>query len=125
MTVRLTLCGTLTVTRLDEVLAGPRLGTRKARVLLAALAAAPRGGVTLDRLTEAVWQDRPPRDPQGNLATLASRLRKVLGDGLIEPGPASYALARGVVLDVDEADDLVAAAVSRLARGEATLAVAA
>lgn len=125
MTVRLTLCGTLTVTRLDEVLAGPRLGTRKARVLLAALAAAPRAGVTLDRLTEAVWPDRPPRDPQGNLATLASRLRKVVGDGLIEPGPASYALGRGVALDVDEADDLVAAAVSRLARGEATLAVAA
>jgi DNA-binding SARP family transcriptional activator/tetratricopeptide (TPR) repeat protein len=124
MTVRLTLCGDLTVVREGERLAGPRLGTRKARVFVAALAAAPRGAVTLDRLTEAVWPERPPRDPQANLATLASRLRKVVGDGFIEPAPASYALGRGVVLDVDLAEELVAAASSRLARGEATLAVA-
>jgi DNA-binding SARP family transcriptional activator/tetratricopeptide (TPR) repeat protein len=124
VTVRVALCRDLTVDRDGEVFSGPRLGTRKARVFVAALAAAPRGAVSLDRLADAVWADRPPRNPQANLATLASRLRRVVGDGFIEPGPASYALARGVVLDVDAADDLVTAAASRLARGEGTLAVA-
>ena len=90
MTVRLALCGELTVTRDGEELTGPRLGTRKARVFLAALAAGQGTGVATDRLAEIVWPDRPPRDPQGNLATLASRLRKVVGDGLVDAGPASY-----------------------------------
>jgi DNA-binding SARP family transcriptional activator/tetratricopeptide (TPR) repeat protein len=123
MTVRLALCGDLTVTRNGEELAGPRLGTRKARVLVAALAAAQGGAVPTDRLVEVVWPDRPPRDPAGNLATLASRLRKVVGDGFVEPGTASYALGRSVELDVDVAADLVVSAGARLARGEPTLAV--
>ena len=125
MTVRLALCGELTVTRDGEELTGPRLGTRKARVFLAALAAAPGTGVATGRLAEIVWPDRPPRDPQGNLATLASRLRKVVGDGLVDAGPASYTLGRGVELDLDAADRLAAVAATRLAQGEATLAVAA
>ena len=125
MTVRLALCGDLTVARDGEELAGPRLGTRKARVFLAALAAAQGTGVTTDRLAEIVWPDRPPRDPHGNLATLASRLRKVAGEGLVEAGPSSYTLGRGVELDLDAADRLAAVAASRLAHGEATLAVAA
>ena len=125
MTVRLALCGDLAVTRDGEELTGPRLGTRKARVFLAALAARRGTGVTTDRLAEIVWPDRPPRDPQGNLATLASRLRKVVGDGLVDAGPASYALGRGVELDLDAADRLAAVAAARLAHGEPTLAVAA
>ena len=125
MTVRLALCGDLTVTRDGEELTGPRLGTRKARVFLAALAAAQGTGVATDRLAEIVWRDRPPRDPQGNLATLASRLRKVVGEGLVDAGPASYALGRGVELDLDTAERLAAVAATRLAHGEATLAVAA
>ena len=61
MTVRLALCGDLTVTRDGEELTGPRLGTRKARVFLAALAAQHEGtGVATDRLAEIVWPDRPP-----------------------------------------------------------------
>ena len=125
MTVRLALCGDLTVTRDGEELTGPRLGTRKARVFLAALAASRGTGVATDRLAEIVWPDRPPRDPQGNLATLASRLRKVVGDGLVDAGPASYTLGRGVELDLDSADRLATVAATRLAHGEATLAVAA
>jgi DNA-binding SARP family transcriptional activator len=125
MTVRLALCGELTVTRDGEELTGPRLGTLKARVFLAALAAGQGTGVATDRLAEIVWPDRPPRDPQGNLATLASRLRKVVGDGLVDAGPASYSLGRGVELDLDSAHRLAAVAATRLAQGEATLAVAA
>jgi DNA-binding SARP family transcriptional activator/tetratricopeptide (TPR) repeat protein len=117
-------CGDLRVTRDGEELTGPRLGTRKARVFVAALAAAQGSPVTVDRLIETIWPDRPPRDPHGNLATLASRLRKVVGDGLVEPSPGAYALGRAVELDVDVAATLVSAAGSRLARGEPTLAVA-
>jgi DNA-binding SARP family transcriptional activator/tetratricopeptide (TPR) repeat protein len=123
MVVRVTVCGDLAVIRDGEELSGPRLGTRKARILVGALAASRGTQVPTDRLVEAVWPDRPPRDPQGNLATLASRLRKVVGDGFLEPGPASYALGRGVDLDVDVASELLVSAASRLARDEPTLAV--
>ena len=125
MAVGLALCRELTVSRDGEDLSGPRLGTRKARVFLAALAAAQRTPVTSGRLAEIVWPEQPPRDPQGNLATLASRLRKVAGDGLVEAGAASYTLGRGVELDLDTADEVATVAAARLAKGEATLAVAA
>ncbi len=125
MTVRLALCGDLTVTRDGVALTGPRLGTRKARVFLAALAGSRGAALSADRLVEAVWPDRPPRDPQANLATLASRLRKVVGDGFVEPGGSSYALGRGVELDLDVAAELVGSAGARLARGEPTLALSA
>ena len=123
--MRLALCGDLTVTRDGEALTGPRLGTRKARVFVAALAGARGAPLSADRLAQAVWPDRPPRDPQANLATFASRLRKVVGDGFVEPGASSYALGRGVELDLDLAGELVASAGARLARGEPTLALSA
>lgn len=123
--MRLALCGDLTVTRDGVTLTGPRLGTRKARVFVAALAGSRGTALSADRLVEAVWPDRPPRDPQANLATLASRLRKVVGDGFVEPGASSYALGRAVELDLDVAAELVASAGARLARGEPTLALSA
>ncbi|WP_151082071.1 ATP-binding protein [Nocardioides cynanchi] len=125
MTVRLGLCGALRVTRGGEELSGPRLGSRKARVFAAALAAARGTAVTTDRLVEAVWPTRQPRDPQANLATLASRLRRTVGDGFVEPAVGAYSLGRAVVVDLDEAAELVGSATARLARAEPTLAVAA
>jgi DNA-binding SARP family transcriptional activator len=122
--MRVAVCRTLTVARDDGELSGPRLGTRKARVLLAALAATRGTPVSTERLTEAIWPDDPPRDPQANLATLASRLRRVAGEDLVVPGPASYALGPRVELDLDVAADLLVAAGARLDRGEPTLAAA-
>ena len=122
--VRVGVCRALTVTRGDTELSGPRLGTRKARVLLAALVAARGAPVSTERLAEAVWPEAPPQDPQANLATLASRLRRVVGDDVVVPGPASYALGGRIELDLEIAADLVAVAASRLTRGEPTLAVA-
>lgn len=122
--VRVAVCRTLTVARDDTELSGPRLGTRKARVLVAALAAARGAPVATDRLVEAVWQDAAPRDPQANVATLVSRLRRVAGDELVVAGSASYALGPKVELDLDAAADLLTVASARLARGEPTLAVA-
>ncbi len=125
VTVRVAVCGRLTVNRDGESLSGPRLGTRKARVLTAALAAARGAPVSVDRLVEAVWGTTPPRDPQGNLATLASRLRRTAGDDLVVQAGAGYGLAPGVDLDLDAAAELHAAADARLRRREPTLAVAA
>ena len=125
MTVRVTVCGTLTVVRDGEQLTGPRLGSRKARVLTAALASGRGSPVAVDRLVEAVWGDEPPQDPQGNLATLASRLRRVVGDGFITQSGTTYALTRDVDLDLDAVSALLDAATARLGRGEPTLAVAA
>jgi DNA-binding SARP family transcriptional activator/tetratricopeptide (TPR) repeat protein len=122
--VRVAVCRTLTVTRDGTALSGPGLGTRKARVLLGVLAAARGAPVSVERLSELIWADAPPRDPQANLATLASRLRRVAGDALVVPGPASYALGPRVELDLDVAGDLLAAAAARQRRGEPTLAVA-
>jgi DNA-binding SARP family transcriptional activator/tetratricopeptide (TPR) repeat protein len=122
--VRVAVCRTLTVTRDDVELSGPRLGTRKARVLVAALASARGAPVSVDRLAEAVWPDSAPRDPLANLATLASRLRRTAGDDLVVPGASSYALGPRVQLDLDVAADLLGAAGTRLRRGEPTLAVA-
>ena len=125
MTVRVTVCGTLTVVRDGEQLTGPRLGSRKARVLTAALASGRGSPVAVDRLVEAVWGDEPPQDPQGNLATLASRLRRVVGDGFVTQSGTTYALTRDVDLDLDAVSALLDAATARLGRGEPTLAVAA
>ena len=93
-------------------------------MLLAALVAARGAPVSTERLAEAVWPEAPPQDPQANLATLASRLRRVVGDDVVVPGPASYALGGRIELDLEIAADLVAVAASRLTRGEPTLAVA-
>jgi DNA-binding SARP family transcriptional activator len=124
MSVRVAVCRALSVTRGETELSGPRLGTRKARVLLAALAAARGGPVSTDLLSEAIWPEGIPRDPQANIATLASRLRRVVGDDVVVPGAASYALGSRVELDLDAAAELLAAATARLRRGEPTLTMA-
>ena len=122
--MRVAACRTLSVTRDDTELSGPRLGTRKARVLVALLSAARGAPVTTDRLAEVIWPDAPPRDPQANLATLASRVRRVAGDDLVVPGASAYALGPRVELDLDAAVGHLATARARLGNGEPTLAVA-
>ncbi len=122
--VRVAVCGPLTVQRHGESLRGPALGTRKSRLLIAVLVAAHRSAVPTDRLIEALWPQRAPRDPEGNLATLVSRLRSTVGAPFVVPGAGSYALARDTEIDVEIAAELLTTAAARLARGEATLAVA-
>lgn len=119
------MCGTLTVVRDGEPLSGPRLGSRKARVLTAVLASGRGAPVPVDRLIDALWEDSPPRDPHGNLATLASRLRRSTGDHLVSQAGSAYGLAPGVDLDLDVAAELHEAATARLRRSEQALAVAA
>jgi DNA-binding SARP family transcriptional activator/tetratricopeptide (TPR) repeat protein len=120
--VQVAVCRTLTVTRDGVELRGPSLGTRKARVLVAVLAAARGSAVASDRLAEILWGDDLPRDPPANLATLASRLRRSVGEEMVIASASSYALRDDVPLDVDVARRLVRGAATRLSRSEHGLA---
>ncbi|MCX6464188.1 MAG: AAA family ATPase, partial [Pseudonocardiales bacterium] len=106
--------------------AGPVLvGGRKARRLLARLAAAGGEPVPVDALVADLWPLRPPRAPGDNVATLVSRLRAALGSGVVLGTRPAYRLARppAVVVDVDEAPALAAEAARRA--GEPGLAATA
>ena len=110
-----------------DTLEGRELGSRKARTLLALLAAERGALVPLDRIVEALWRGVPPADPAANVATLVSRTRRLLGADLLTATGRAYGLsARGPwVVDLDEASRLTAEAAARAAAGEAALAVAA
>lgn len=74
--LRLTVLGPLTAT-----LGGRprRLGPLKQRLVLATLLCHANSPVTVDRLTEAVWEDEPPRTARKNLQVYVSALRRLLG----------------------------------------------
>ncbi|MFE0465111.1 BTAD domain-containing putative transcriptional regulator [Kitasatospora sp. NPDC058965] len=55
------------------------LGPLKQRLVLAVLLARPNRPVPVDLLTEAVWQDEPPRTARKNLQAYVSALRRLLG----------------------------------------------
>ncbi|MFC8453643.1 BTAD domain-containing putative transcriptional regulator [Kitasatospora sp. NPDC057223] len=56
------------------------LGPLKQRLVLAMLLSRPNRPVSLNLLTEVVWQDEPPRTARKNLQVYVSALRKLLGD---------------------------------------------
>ncbi|MBT2207436.1 BTAD domain-containing putative transcriptional regulator [Actinomadura sp. NEAU-AAG7] len=72
----------------------------KVRLLLAMLLADAGRPVSTDRLVDALWGERPPRNATGTLQARVSQLRKVL-DGA-EPGARRLIAARppGYLLDV-------------------------
>ncbi|MCW2738039.1 AAA family ATPase, partial [Nocardioides sp.] len=123
--VRLRLSSTLRVDTAGGTLAGHDLGSRKARTLLAVLASARGRAVATDRLVEALWRDDPPADPAANLATLVSRIRRIVGPDVVVGLPGTYALGGDWSLDIVEAEQLCAQAASRLAAGEHAVAASA
>ncbi|GAA4343639.1 hypothetical protein GCM10023178_56750 [Actinomadura luteofluorescens] len=85
-----------------------RVPETKVRTLLAVLLTRPGRPVPVDRLIDALWGDRPPRNPVGTLQARVSQLRKALEDG--EPGGRGLVAARppGYVIDAGpEAVDAV------------------
>ena len=94
-----------------------RLGSRKARTLLARLALGRGLPVSADALVEVVWPgtDRPQR-PGDQLSVLVSRLRAVLDPARLPRVGRGYAL-QADWLDVDALTGLVAEARRRLALG--------
>ncbi|MFD0898934.1 BTAD domain-containing putative transcriptional regulator [Actinomadura sediminis] len=78
-----------------------RVPEAKVRAVLAALLVEPGRTVSADRLVDALWGDRPPRNPAGTLQARVSQLRKVLDDA--EPGARALIATRpsGYALDVE------------------------
>jgi predicted ATPase/DNA-binding SARP family transcriptional activator len=62
------------------------------RGLLIALALEPGRTVPRATLVDWIWGERPPSDAANALQRLASRLRKVLPEGLVEGQPGGYRL---------------------------------
>ncbi|GAA3834854.1 hypothetical protein GCM10022226_65520 [Sphaerisporangium flaviroseum] len=90
-----------------------------------ALLTVERGRVVpIHRIEEVLWEGHAPKRPANNVATLVSRLRRVLGHHAITGGRDGYRLgtAPAVRVDVDEAAALVAEAEGRLAADEPTVA---
>ncbi|SNT59604.1 transcriptional activator domain-containing protein [Asanoa hainanensis] len=113
-TTGIRLIGPFAVVRGGRALSDAQVGSRKARTLLALLAA-ERRIVTVDRIVAVLWPGRPPQRPADNVATLVSRVRAALGQDLVEGGRGGYRLADQVTVDLHDAARLVADAVHRLA----------
>jgi DNA-binding SARP family transcriptional activator len=68
------------------------LTTGRLRALLAVLAMSAGQTVSLQRLTDAVWGDAPPRNPTRSLQTYAARLRAELGERVVSGTSGGLAL---------------------------------
>ena len=125
--VRIRLATAISVDVAGRTLSGRDLGSRKARTLLAMLAAERGRLVPLDRLVDQLWGVDPPSDPAANVSTLVSRTRRLLGEGVLATSGRAYGLQPGGTwsVDLDEASTLVDEAEGRLADRQLPLAVAA
>lgn len=125
--VRIRLASALAVDCGGRTLVGGDLGSRKGRTLLALLAAERRSVVTVDQIVEALWPGGPPCDPAANVATLVSRLRRLLGPNVLATGERVYGFAESGrwTVDLDEAASLLGEATQRTAADEPALAAAA
>ena len=125
--MRLCVLGPLVAVREDGPVSGRELGSRRGRHLLGMLLVERGGLVPTDRLADLLWPATPPADPIGGVATLASRLRAVLGEEVVGGGRSAYGLVRGGrwTTDLDAASALADEAAARLSADEPGLASAA
>jgi DNA-binding SARP family transcriptional activator len=125
-TLSVQMLGPFAVARDGVPVPAHELASRKGRTLLKLLVARRGAVVPADVIAETLWGERPPADPDANLATLVSRLRSVVGADTIAGDRHGWRLAAGqrVVVDLDEAERLTAEAEARL-EDEPSLAVAA
>jgi len=94
------------------------LGRPKQRALLAMLLLSPARVVSADRLVEDLWGGEPPADPSGALQVQVSRLRQVLGPGLVESRRPGYVLAvEPAAVDAVRFEGLAAQGTAALAAG--------
>lgn len=93
------------------------VGSRKARTVLAALAATARQAVPGDVLAEVLWGEALPARPADQIGVLVSRLRGVIGADSILRIDAGYRLEPAWV-DAEELTALVTAAQGHLAAGD-------
>ncbi|MFI5642459.1 BTAD domain-containing putative transcriptional regulator [Streptomyces goshikiensis] len=96
------------------------LGPLKQRVVLATLLGSANSPVSVDVLTDAVWQEEPPRTARKNLQVYVSALRALLADDELDR-PRLIHTGGGYVLRVaeDELDLLRFRSLVRAAEGQA------
>ena len=125
--VELQLAGTFGVVRDGVRLADGGLRSRKARTLLKLLAVERARLVSVDRITEVLWDGDPPAEPAQHVATLVSRLRRILGSEVIRGGRQGYQLAgrQTIMIDLDEAARLTSHAERELGMAPAVAGTAA
>ena len=85
-----------------------RLGSRRERAVLSALALGGGDVISTDQLIEALWGDDPPRSAGKALQNYVLRLRKAIGAEVIETRSPGYGLAANhVVIDSRTFDQLI------------------
>ena len=100
------LAGPLRVDRDGRELAPAEIGSRKGRALLRLLAARRGDVLTGAEIAAVLWPEDLPSDPDAVVASLVSRLRRVLGAGAVVGGRSGYRLGT-VETDVDRARRLL------------------
>jgi peptide/nickel transport system substrate-binding protein len=100
------------------------LGGAKQRAVLAILLLHRREAVSVDRLVDELWGERPPPTAAQTIRVYVSRLRKTLGDRVVETQGRGYLLAVGPDrVDADCFAALVADGRAALASGDGAAGV--
>ena len=95
------------------------LGGAKQRAVLAILLIHRREAVSIDRLIDELWGERPPRTAAKTVQVYVSQLRKALGSGVIVTREQGYTLAvERDQLDVSHFEALCATGRRALADGD-------
>jgi SARP family transcriptional regulator, regulator of embCAB operon len=115
--VRIQLCGPTVIERDGERVDG-RLPGRQGRLLFAYLVVNRHRLTSRDELADAIWPHQPPDAAESGLNALISKLRKILGPGVID-GRAVVRLQIGqdVRVDVETAAEAAHRAESQVALG--------
>jgi DNA-binding SARP family transcriptional activator len=106
---------------LEAVAEGRRLplGGRAQRAILAALLLHANEAVSVDRLVDVVWRERPPATAGHALHVYVSKLRKALGAAAIGRTPSGYILRVSAGrIDLERFETLVSTARQELAGGD-------
>jgi DNA-binding SARP family transcriptional activator/tetratricopeptide (TPR) repeat protein len=79
---------------------------RQGRMLLAYLVANRSRPVRRDELIDVLWEGLPPANPEADLTTVLSRLRRDIGADLLPTRDLSLRLPEGAWVDLDVIDEL-------------------
>lgn len=100
------------------------LGGAKQQAVLVVLLLHRREVVSIDRLVDQLWGERPPPTAEQTVRVYVSRLRKTLGDGVVETRGRGYLLAADAAhVDADRFVTLATEGRAALSAGDARPAI--